>query len=182
MIQQETHETHEEEKIGQMNEEAMQPGAGACPATTAFRPLTRTEQRNMWIKEYGEQDIALQMWAHLVEQQSLDLAMMLQMHGLLIFGVMVSTASYVQFYTGMNEEMLRESDPEAADLLNSYYYTLLPPCNQSEIGLAGLPVIQHYIHLRDVTIMSAEHKIKVPFWRGKVSQVDAFVMGATAAE
>jgi hypothetical protein len=31
-------------------------------------------------------------------------------------------------------------------------------------------------------IMSAGHSIKVPFWRGKISEVDAFVMGATASE
>lgn len=182
MIQQETRDVFETE---QASEEVVQPGAGACPATTAVRPLTRTEQRTLWMNAYSEQDIALQMWVHLVEQQNLDLAMMLQVHGLLIFGTMVSTSSYVQFYIAMNEEMLREIDPEAADLLNAYCYTLLPPCactQQSEIGPAGLPVIQHYIHLRDATIMSAEHKIKVPFWRGKISQVDAFVMGATAAE
>ena len=183
MIRQETREVSEEEHIvEQVNEEAAQPEVGACPATAAFRPLTRTERRNLWIKEYGEQDIALQMWVHLVEQQNLDIAMMLQMHGLLIFGTMVSTSSYVQFYISMHEEMLRGSDPETADLLNAYCYTLLPPCNQSEIGPAGLPIIQHSIHLRDVTIMNAEHKLKVPFWRGKISQVDAFVMGATAAE
>jgi hypothetical protein len=30
--------------------------------------------------------------------------------------------------------------------------------------------------------MSAGHKIKVPYWRGKISKVDAFVVGATAGE
>jgi hypothetical protein len=30
--------------------------------------------------------------------------------------------------------------------------------------------------------MSAGHSIKLPFWRGKLSEVDAFVMGATASE
>jgi hypothetical protein len=30
--------------------------------------------------------------------------------------------------------------------------------------------------------MSAGHKIKVPYWRGKISEVDAFVVGATAEE
>ena len=36
---------------------------------TGFRPLTRSERRNLWLKEYGEQDFALQMWVRLVEQQ-----------------------------------------------------------------------------------------------------------------
>ncbi len=57
----------------------------------AFRPLTRMERRNLWLKEYGDQDFALQMWVRLVEQQDLEIEMMLQMHGLLVFGVMVST-------------------------------------------------------------------------------------------
>jgi hypothetical protein len=30
--------------------------------------------------------------------------------------------------------------------------------------------------------MSGGHKIKVPYWRGKISEVDAFVIGATAGE
>ena len=34
-----------------------------------FRPLTRVERRNLWLKEYGEQDFAIQMWVRLVEQQ-----------------------------------------------------------------------------------------------------------------
>jgi hypothetical protein len=58
----------------------------------------------------------------------------------------------------------------------------VPPRNQPEIGPEGLPVISRYLHLRDVTIMSAGHSIKLPFWRGKLSEVDAFVMGATASE
>jgi len=45
-----------------------------------------------------------------------------------------------------------------------------------------LPMVSRDIHMRDVTIMSASHKIKVPYWRGKIREVDAFVVGATAAE
>ena len=41
-----------------------------------FRPLTRTERRNLWLQEYGDQDFALQMWARLVEQQDLEIEMM----------------------------------------------------------------------------------------------------------
>lgn len=182
MIQQDLSAMREEEQGVKEEETAPSQGAHTCPAETAFRPLTRSERRNLWIKEYGEQDIALQMWVHLVERQQMEIAMMLQMHGLLIFGVAIRTASYIQFYVGLNEELHRESEPETADTLNSYYYSLLSPCDQPEIGPAGLPVIQSYIHLRDVTIMSAGHKIQVPFWRGKISEVDAFVMGATASE
>src|SRR5579863_9880594 len=72
--------------------------AGAASQETAFRPLTRIERRNLWLKEYGEQDFALQMWTQLVEQQDLEIEMMLQMHGLLVFGVMVGTAHYAKFY------------------------------------------------------------------------------------
>ena len=39
-----------------------------------------------------------------------------------------------------------------------------------------------YAHLRDVTIMSGGHKIKLPCWRGKISEIDAFAVGATAGE
>lgn len=173
VVQQERPDAHEEDQ---------EQRAGACPAQTPLRPLTRVERRNMWLKEYEAQDIALQMWVQLVEQQNMDITMMLQMHGLLVFGVMVRMASYIQFYVGLNEDMHRESDPETADLLNSYYYSLLPPCNQPEIGPAGLPVIQQYIHLRDVTIVNAGQSVRVPFWRGKISEVDAFVMGATPSE
>ncbi len=83
----------------------------------AFRPLTRSERRNLWLKEYGEQDFALQMWARLVEQQDLEIEMMFQMPGLLVFGVMVSTARYAQFYIDLNEELHRERDPDTADAL-----------------------------------------------------------------
>jgi hypothetical protein len=145
----------------------------------AFRPLTRSERRNLWLKEYGEQDFALQMWARLVEQQDLEIEMMFQMPGLLVFGVMVSTARYAQFYIDLNEELHRERDPDTADALREYYTALVPPANQPEIGPEGLPVVYRYAHMRDVTIMSAGHKVKVPYWRGKVNQVDAFVVGAT---
>ena len=64
---------------------------------TPFRPITRVERRNLWLKEYGEQDFALQMWVNLVEKQDLEIEMMLQMHGVLIFGTMVSTLHYAQF-------------------------------------------------------------------------------------
>lgn len=148
----------------------------------AFRPLTRSERRNLWLKEYGEEDFALQMWARLVEQQDLEIEMMFQMPGLLVFGVMVSTARYAQFYIDLNEELHRERDPDTADALREYYTALVPPANQPEIGPEGLPVVYRYAHMRDVTIMSAGHKVKVPYWRGKVNQVDAFVVGATPGE
>ena len=180
MIQQDKFE--EEEQVTKAEGNEIQQRMSACPAETAFRPLTRVERRNLWIREYGGQDVALQMWVQLVEQHNLEITMMLQMHGLLVFGVMVSMSSYIQFYVGLNEELHRESEPETADMLNSYYYALLPPCGQPEIGPAGLPIIQSYIHLRDVTILSAGHKIRVPFWRGKISEVEAFVMGATASD
>ena len=152
------------------------------PCETAFRPLTRVELRTLWLKEYGGQDVALHMWTRLVEQQDLEIEMLLQMHGLLVFGVLVSTLRYAQFYIDLNEELHRENEPETADALRSYYLALVPPQDQPEIGHEGLPVISRYIHMRDVTIMSAGHRMKLPFWRGKMSEVDAFVVGATASE
>jgi len=164
---------------GETGEEAT---GGGGSQETAFRPLTRPERRNLWLKEYGEQDFALQMWARLVEQQDLEIEMMFQMSGLLVFGVMVSSARYAQFYIDLNEELHRERDPDTADALREYYTALVPPTNQPEFGPEGLPVVYRYAHMRDVSIMSAGHKIKVPYWRGKINQVDAFVVGATAGE
>jgi hypothetical protein len=154
----------------------------AAQTETPFRPLTRVERRNLWLKEYGDQDFALQMWARLVELQDLEIEMMLQMNGLLVFGIMVSTLRYAQFYIDLNEELHREREPETADALREYYMALVPPLDQPEIGPEGLPVVFRYLHMNDVTIMSAGHKIKVPYWRGKISEVDAFVVGATAGE
>lgn len=149
---------------------------------TAFRPLTRTERRDLWLKEYAEQDFALQMWARLVEQQDLEIEMMLQMHGLLVFGVMVSTAHYAQFYIELNEELHRQRDPDTADALREYYTALVPVMDQPQIGPEGLPIVFRYIHMRNVSIMSAGHKVKVPYWRGKIGEIDAFVVGATTGE
>lgn len=156
--------------------------AETIPMENPFRPLTRVERRSLWLKEYGEQDFALQMWARLVETQDLEIEMMLQMHGLLVFGVMVSTQRYAQFYIDLNEELHREREPETADALREYYLALVPAQDQPEIGPEGLPVVFRHIHMCDVTIMSAGHKIKVPYWRGKISEIDAFVVGATAGE
>jgi hypothetical protein len=161
--------------------------AGSHPAQTGaqeipFRPLTRVERRNLWLKEYGEQDFALQMWVRIVEQQDLEIEMMFQMNGLLIFGVLVGTARYAQFYIDLNEELHRERDPDTADTLREYYTALVPAPDQPDIGPEGLPVVYRYAHMRDVTIMSAGHKVKVPYWRGQLDQVDAFVIGATAGE
>ncbi len=149
---------------------------------SGFRPLTRLERRQLWLREYGEQDVALQMWVQLVEQNDLEIEMMLQMQGLLIFGVMVSTAHYAQFYIDLNEETHREHDPDTADTLRRYYSALVPSPDQPEYGPEGLPIIYHYIHMRDVTILSGGHKFKVPYWRGKAARVDAFVVGATVSE
>ncbi|MGI9061762.1 MAG: hypothetical protein ACR2H5_24680 [Ktedonobacteraceae bacterium] len=149
---------------------------------SGFRPLTRVERRNLWLKEYGEQDFAIQMWVRLVEQQDLEIEMMLQMSGLLVFGVMVNTARYAQFYIDLNEELHRQDDPETADALREYYTALVPARDQPEIGPEGLPVVYRYAHMRDVTIISAGHKIKVPYWRGQLTKIDAFVIGATPGE
>ena len=157
--------------------ESAQPGEG-----TPFRPITRSERRNLWLREYEEQDFALQMWVNLVEKQDLEIEILLQMHGLLVFGVMVSTLRYAQFYINLNEELHRASEPETADALREYYTALVPPTDQPEIGPEGLPVVFRSLHMRDVSIMSAGHKIKVPYWRGKISTVDAFVIGAAAGE
>ena len=72
--------------------------------------------------------------------------------------------------------------PEVADALRDYYTALIPSLDQPEIGPEGLPVIYRYVHMRDVTIMSAGHKVKVPYWRGQVNKVNAFVIGATPGE
>jgi len=159
-----------------------QASGDAAPIEANFRPLTRSERRSLWLKEYGDQDFALQMWVRLVEAQDLEIEMMLQMHGLLVFGVMVNTARYAQFYIDLNEELHREDDPDTADALREYYTALIPPSDQPEIGPEGLPVVFRLIHMRDVTLMNAGHKVKVPYWRGKISEVDAFVVGATAEE
>lgn len=155
---------------------------GAPVPDTNFRPLTRGERRNLWLKEYGEQDFALQMWVRLVEEQDLEIEMMFQMHGLLVFGVMVNTARYAQFYIDLNEELHRERDPDTADALREYYTALVPTTDQPMIGPEGLPIVFRFVHLSNVTIMSAGHKVKVPYWRGKIAEVDAFVVGATAEE
>ena len=155
---------------------------GSTQSGTPFRPLTRVERRNLWLKEYGEQDFALQMWVRVVELQDLEIEVMLQMGGLLVFGIMVSTRRYAKFYIDLNEELHREREPVTADTLREYYLALIPPQDQPEIGPEGLPVVYRSIHMADVTIISGGHKIKMPFWRGKISEVDAFVVGATAGE
>ena len=167
-----------------MEDTTPQGTSGTEPPTgdSGFRPLTRSERRNLWLKEYGEQDFALQAWASLVEKQGLEIEVMLQSHGLLVFGVMVSTATYAQFYIDLHEDMYREQQPETADFLREYYTALVPEPDQPEIGPEGLPVIYRYIHLRAVTIMSAGHKVKVPYWRGKIDTIDGFVIGASAGE
>ena len=149
---------------------------------TPFRPITRVERRNLWLREYEAQDFALQMWVNLVEKQDLEIEIMLQMHGLLVFGVMVSTLRYAQFYIDLNEELHRENAPETADALKEYYAALVPLSDQPEMGPEGLPVVFRALHMRDVTIMSGGHKIKVPYWRGKINEVAAFVIGASAGE
>lgn len=169
----------EKSSVGTVSETADLPSAGE---ETPFRPITRSERRNLWLREYEAQDFALQMWVDLVEKHDLELEVMLQMHGLLVFGVLISTLRYAQYYIDLNEELHRASEPETADLLREYYTALVPPSEQPEIGPEGLPVVFRLLHMRDVTIVSAGHKARVPYWRGKISAVDAFVIGVTAEE
>jgi hypothetical protein len=106
-----------------------------------FRPLTRLERRTLWLNEYGAQDLALQSWARIVEQQGTEVEVMFQMQGLLIFGVMVSTEAYAQFYINLHEDMYRKEEPETADFLRDYYTSLIPSAEQQEIGPEGLPIM-----------------------------------------
>jgi hypothetical protein len=152
------------------------------PAETTPRPLTRTERRSLWLNEYEHQDIALQAWARLVEEEDQEIEVLFQMHGLLVFGTMVSTAKYAQFYIKLHEEMYRQANPETADFLSEYYQALIPPTDQPEIGPEGLPTLYRCAHLRDVTIISGGHKIKLPYWRGRINQIEAFVIGASAGQ
>ncbi|QBD80323.1 hypothetical protein EPA93_31875 [Ktedonosporobacter rubrisoli] len=154
------------------------------PATVEvkLRPPTRVELRNLWLKEYGEQDVALQLWVTLVEKENLEVAIMLQMHSLLVFGTMVPTQAYVQFHLDLFDQTYREQDPAMASELHKYYSALIPPADQPEIGPEGLPTMWRYIHLRDVTIIGGEHTVKYHYWRGKVSGVDAFVIGVAPEE
>ncbi|HKV58382.1 MAG TPA: hypothetical protein VJO32_08865, partial [Ktedonobacteraceae bacterium] len=80
---------NEAPEVEQEEHSSIPGNAGAAAQETPFRPLTRIERRNLWLRDYSEQDLALQMWARLVEQQDLEIEMMLQIHGLLVFGVMV---------------------------------------------------------------------------------------------
>ena len=77
----------------------------ALSIDAGFRPLTRPERRTLWLKEYGEQDFALQALVRLVEQRVLEISVMFQAHGLIIFGVLVSTETYAQFHIDQFEEM-----------------------------------------------------------------------------
>ncbi len=163
-----------------MTQDEEQLSQEASNAESAFRPITRVERRHLWLSEYAEQDVALQAWARLVEQQGIEIEIMLQMHGLLVFGTMVSTRAYAQFYIDLHEDLYRQQEPETADFLHEYYRALIPSPEQPEIGPEGLPTLFRYAHLRDVTIMSAGHKVKLPYWRGKLKQIDAFVVGASA--
>jgi len=163
-------------------EKTEQPASERSGEEIQFRPITRVERRNLWMHEYGEQDFALQMWVNLVEKHDLEIEMMLQIKGLLVFGVLVSTQRYSQFYIDLNEELHRESDPNTANVLREYYSALVPPQDQPEIGPEGLPVVFRVLHLRDVTIVNGGHKVKVPYWRGKIGEVDGFVIGASAGD
>lgn len=157
-------------------------GSEAQAAETGFRPLTRSERRNLWLQAYGKQDMALQLWIRLAEQQNQEFEVMFQMHGLQVFGMLVSTQAYAQFHINLYEQLYRQTVPETADFLREYYSALIPPPDQPEIGIEGLPTLYQYVHLRDVTILSAGHRTKLPFWRGKISEIDAFVLGAAPSE
>ncbi|HET8913585.1 MAG TPA: hypothetical protein VFN23_19080 [Ktedonobacteraceae bacterium] len=161
-------------------QDVVSPREGESNPNPNFRPLARGERRNLWLRDYGDQDFALQMWVRLVELQDVEIEMMLQMHGILAFGTLVSTTHYAQFYIDMNEELYRENDPAMADFFLQYYRSLVPPAEQEEFGPEGLPVLFRFAHMRDVTLMSGGNKVKVPYWRGKINDVEAFVVGATA--
>ncbi|GCE48074.1 hypothetical protein EI42_05605 [Thermosporothrix hazakensis] len=140
-----------------------------------YRPLTRTERRNLWLKSYGDHDISLQVWVKLVERENGEIPIMLQMHGVLIFGTLISTRAYVESHITSIRERLQQA-PQAAELLEDLYSNLIPPEDQPEIGPAGLPILFEYLHLRDATIISAGSQLTVPYWRGKITAVDAFVL------
>lgn len=148
----------------------------------ALRPLTRNERRNLWLEAYGEQDIALQSWVRLAEQNQLEIPIMLQMQGLLVFGTLTSSLSYARYYVQMNEDLYRESDPETADFLKDYYASLVTEADMPEVGPEGLPILFRQLHLREVTIFSGPHKTRLPYWRGQIRAIDAFVVGASAGE
>lgn len=147
---------------------------------TSFRPVTRSERRSNWLHEYGQQDIALQMWVNLIERNDVEIEVMLQMRGLLIFGVMVSAKHYVEYHVDSSESLHREQHPTTADMLRGFYEGLMQPEDLPEIGPEGLPQLYRVLHLREAIIYSGGHKVTVPWWRGRISEVEAFVVGISA--
>src|SRR6266705_528236 len=49
----------------------------APPVESSFRPLTRNERRNLWLKEYGDQDFDLQVLGLYQAYPHLEIEMML---------------------------------------------------------------------------------------------------------
>jgi hypothetical protein len=72
------HALAQQERSASREEEEQAAGAEECAPRqvsqgTGIPPLTRTERRTLWIKEYGEQGLALYKWRPLVEQQDLEI-------------------------------------------------------------------------------------------------------------
>src|SRR5258708_23516421 len=90
LAQQESSATGEEEEQATAAEtsapQQVSQGTGIPPCEMAFRPLTRIERRTLWLKEYGEQDVALHLWTRGGGQADWGIELMRPMQGRLVFG------------------------------------------------------------------------------------------------
>jgi hypothetical protein len=115
-------------------------------------------------------DPLLRLFTHRANKKGLELEITLEVGGLLISGYLTGVAKYCEKLEAQMSEGLARIDPtfNADEVSDEEPATALPMANAED-----------FIHLRDAWIsgLRSEPAIQAPVWRGRLSSVDAFVLG-----
>ena len=116
----------------------------------------------------------------------LELPVTLQMHGLLVYGTLVSGRDY---FEGLASELTSDLSPEGVQAITNLLEPYIEFYQGREIEDSkeeADPPLPAFIHLRDAKFFNTAGR-PIPgnrgvWWRGRISEVDGFMLGILKAK
>ncbi|MDP9380748.1 MAG: hypothetical protein M3Q29_11490 [Chloroflexota bacterium] len=150
-----------------------------------------SKDENETVAEAGpDRDVLLQ-WLMGFAEAGLEYTITLSVGGLLVSGILVAQNTYLEAFANQFTDALQGAlSPTTVDEMKQIFHPLYQDDEESETEAGHLhstsALRRPYIHLRDARICIPDSG-PIPtstgtLWRGKVSAVDAFFLGALGWE
>lgn len=131
--------------------------------------------------EFSHVDTILEMWVDVAERTGTEMAVTLMVGGLLVSGRIISGPNYLRRFAGdLRTAFEGGGHTEASERIHKTITDIageLETEAREEKEQDASP--RRYIHLDDANVFLASDTppIRVPYWRGKLEAVDAWIMG-----